>query len=85
MLDYSLLCYLINRYSFELYTSCIERKVAAAVRTSKLHLAGHVQDMEEELMPKTLLFATICAKKEKCEDKNQDGWRQLLEIQKNCG
>jgi len=55
MLDYTLLCYLINRYTFELYTSCKERRVAAAIRTAKLLLVGHVQDMEEELKPKRFL------------------------------
>jgi len=71
VLDYTLLCYLINRYTFELYTSCIERKLAAAIRTAKLPLAGHVQDMEEELMPKRLLCATICAKKKSTKTKTK--------------
>jgi len=39
--------------------------MAAAIRTAKLPLAGHVQDMEEQLMPKRLLYATIGAKIEK--------------------
>ena len=30
-------------------------------------------------------FRNNLCKKEKYEDQNQDGWRQLLEIQKNCG
>jgi len=55
--------YLMNQYTFELYTSCIERKMAAAIRTAKLPLVGHVQDMEEELMPKRPLYAIISAKK----------------------
>lgn len=62
MLDYTLL---YHELIFEFYISRVERKLAAATRTTtELLWAGHVQGIEEELMPIRLFYATIIAKRE---------------------
>ena len=45
--------------------------MSAAIKTTKLPWAGHVQDMEEELMPKRLVYATFGAKKKSKKTKTK--------------
>jgi hypothetical protein len=69
-----------SRDNSELYALYREPKLTAIIRMASLRWAGHVQRMEDEQMPKRLLYAKKPVGEGMWEDQEQDGWMKLTQI-----